>query len=99
MRGSRRRRRSFRRRVDEVAEAVVGTVGGSLADSVQLLGDLEAQRQAGDQLRAIELEVLQTDRLDVLGLVGAVLGSGDLEADRRADARVGYARRTSKRVA
>lgn len=31
-------------------------------------------------MRACELEVLQADRLDVLGLVGAVLGPGDLEA-------------------
>jgi len=45
--------------IDEVAEAVVASVGGPLADGVQLLGDLKAQWQAGDRLRACELEVLQ----------------------------------------
>jgi hypothetical protein len=33
--------------IDEVAETVVGAVGGPLADGVQLLSDLKAQRQAG----------------------------------------------------
>ena len=37
--------------VDEVPEAVVNAIDGSLADGVELLGDLEAQREAGDRAR------------------------------------------------
>ncbi len=67
--------------IDEVAEAVVRAADRPFAHRVQLLRDLEAQRQASDYLRAREPEVLQADRIDVLGLVGAVLGPGDLETN------------------
>jgi hypothetical protein len=66
--------------VDEVAEAIVDAIDGTLADGMELLGDLEAQWQAGDRARAGELEVLQADRIDVLGLVGVDFGA---DASRR----------------
>ncbi len=65
--------------IDEVTEAIVAAANRSLAHRVQLLGDLETQRQTSDHPRTREPEVLQADRIDVLGLIGAVLRPGDLE--------------------
>ncbi len=65
--------------VDEIAEAVVLSIGVPLCDGVELLSDLESQGQASDFARAGELEVREVDRADRLDLIAAGLRAGDLQ--------------------